>query len=359
MRIALTPTASAPPRQLFIRADPRHADAAEVTQVRHAGRALIADPALTENTALGPLPRVADDDRKPMTAYAGAASAGKFRIAIVVTGLGLSAKATQGRAGRSAAGGDRRPSALRKRCAALAFLGGAFRGHEVVLQVPGTEPFDFPDSDPGPHTAAHRQRHLRQYRTSQLGADPLHRLCRCRKSAGDRSFRFRRAGAGADILVAPEASISADAGSALRSVVLHRRRRPGRAFAQGTTASIPSRQRWKSIAGWRNWKYRPHPWQRRRKPLLCIRSRSNASPWGEKSPIAGLCTGASLSHSESAQVIGAVLWQLFLASLRSFERLATRPRPPKEPRRGGSAPECVARPRLLGQGQLSERASLC
>src|SRR6185503_12316649 len=60
-----------------------------------AGRALIADPALIENTPQGPLPRIADDGRTPMAAYAAPAPTGKFRIAIVVSGLGLSAKATQ------------------------------------------------------------------------------------------------------------------------------------------------------------------------------------------------------------------------------------------------------------------------
>jgi polysaccharide deacetylase 2 family uncharacterized protein YibQ len=96
-----------------------------VTRVQRAGSALIADPALIENTPLGPLPRIADDGRKPMTAYGAPAAAGKLKIAIVMMGLGLSAKATE--------------------TAARA------RGHEVLLEVP-MEPFDFPDSDPGPHT---------------------------------------------------------------------------------------------------------------------------------------------------------------------------------------------------------------
>ncbi len=47
-----------------------------------------------ENSPAGPLPRIADDGRKPMTAYAAPAAGGKFRIAIVVSGLGISAKAT-------------------------------------------------------------------------------------------------------------------------------------------------------------------------------------------------------------------------------------------------------------------------
>jgi uncharacterized protein len=115
-----------------------------------AGRALIADPALIENTSQGPLPRVADDGRTPMAAYAAPALTGKFRIAIVVSGLGLSAKAT-------AAALAGLPPAV-----TLAFAPYASdaqhwvsqarqQGHEALLEMP-MEPFDFPDSDPGPHT---------------------------------------------------------------------------------------------------------------------------------------------------------------------------------------------------------------
>src|SRR5271163_1111164 len=67
-----------------------------VTKPVYAGKALVADPALAENTPQGPLPRVAEDGRKPMTAYAAPApAAGKFKIAIVVNGLGMSAGATK------------------------------------------------------------------------------------------------------------------------------------------------------------------------------------------------------------------------------------------------------------------------
>jgi uncharacterized protein len=115
-----------------------------------AGRALVADPALIENSSDGPLPRIADDGRAPMTAYAAPALTGKFRIAIVVSGLGLSAKATQAALAGLPAG------------VTLAFAPYASdvqhwlsqarqQGHEALLEVP-MEPFDFPDSDPGPHT---------------------------------------------------------------------------------------------------------------------------------------------------------------------------------------------------------------
>jgi len=122
-----------------------------ITKPIYAGANLIADPGLIESTPSGPLPRIADDGRSPMTAYAPPApNVQGPKIAIVVTGLGVSAKATQ-------AAIDKLPAAV-----TLAFLPYADdvqrwvgearkRGHEVLLEVP-MEPYDFPDSDPGPHT---------------------------------------------------------------------------------------------------------------------------------------------------------------------------------------------------------------
>jgi uncharacterized protein len=115
------------------------------------GKSLIADPALIEQTQEGPLPRIADDGRAPMTAYAPAVPADKRpRIAIVIKGLGISAKET------SAAIAALPPEVT------LAFAPydddvqrwvseARKQGHEVLLEVP-MEPYDFPDSDPGPHT---------------------------------------------------------------------------------------------------------------------------------------------------------------------------------------------------------------
>lgn len=123
---------------------------APITKPVYAGRALLADPALIENTAEGPLPRVAADGRTPMTAYAASAPAGKYRIAIVVRGLGISAQATQ-------AALDNLPPAVTLAFAPYAHDVGRWvaqarkRGHEVLLEIP-MEPYDFPDSDPGPHT---------------------------------------------------------------------------------------------------------------------------------------------------------------------------------------------------------------
>lgn len=122
-----------------------------VTHLLYAGKSLLADPTLVENTNQGPLPRIADDGRKPMTAYAAPAPVtAKFKIAIVVNGLGLSALAT-----KSALEGL--PAGVTLGFAPYASDVGTWvsdaraRGHEVLLEVP-MEPLDFPDSDPGPHT---------------------------------------------------------------------------------------------------------------------------------------------------------------------------------------------------------------
>jgi polysaccharide deacetylase 2 family uncharacterized protein YibQ len=125
---------------------------ATITKPVYAGKALLADPALIEQTSEGPLPRIADDGRTPMQAYAPPPPPLKGRkpIAIVVTGLGISAKATE-----TALQGL--PPGVTLAFAPYAgdvqrWVGEARRlGHEVLLEVP-MEPYDFPDSDPGPHT---------------------------------------------------------------------------------------------------------------------------------------------------------------------------------------------------------------
>ena len=116
-----------------------------------AGRTLIADPDLIERTPQGPLPRIANDGTPPMRAYAPPVIVdGKPRIAIVINGLGISAKATSSALATLPAG------------VTLAFapyagdvqrwvLDARRRGHEVLLEVP-MEPYDFPDSDPGRYT---------------------------------------------------------------------------------------------------------------------------------------------------------------------------------------------------------------
>ena len=123
----------------------------KITKPVYAGKALVADPALIESTPTGPLPRIADDGRTPMAAYAPAiADRKRPKIALVIGGLGVSARATQ-------AALDGLPPGV-----TLAFEANTGdvqrwvsearkRGHEVLLEVP-MEPYDFPDSDPGPRT---------------------------------------------------------------------------------------------------------------------------------------------------------------------------------------------------------------
>jgi polysaccharide deacetylase 2 family uncharacterized protein YibQ len=115
------------------------------------GGVAVANPALLEKTPDGYLPRISDAGLAPMQAYAGAQPpAGRPRIAIVITGLGLSASNTQ------AAINNLPPGVTLAFAPYLADVQNWValarqRGHEVLLQVP-MEPYDFPDSDPGEHT---------------------------------------------------------------------------------------------------------------------------------------------------------------------------------------------------------------
>ena len=233
VRIALTP-AEGPPAPPVLHAEPvPETPMPPVTAVQHAGRALIADPALTENSALGPLPRIADDGRKPMTAYAAAAADGKFKIALVMTGLGLSAKATQ-----AAISGL--PQAVT--IGLLPYAADAPRwlsaargaGHEVVLQVP-MEPFDFPDSDPGPHT-------LRTASATSANTERLNwALTRFTGYAGVTNLLGDRFLSDSDALAPILSTLSRrglyfyDTGSTLRSVVPSVAGGLGAPFAQGMT----------------------------------------------------------------------------------------------------------------------------
>lgn len=116
-----------------------------------AGGLAIANPAVLEKTPEGYLPRVAESGLTPMQAYGAPVAAGnRPRIAIVISGLGISAKSTQAAIAGLPAG------------VTLAFAPYANdvqrwvtmarqKGHEVLVQVP-MEPYDFPDSDPGQYT---------------------------------------------------------------------------------------------------------------------------------------------------------------------------------------------------------------
>jgi uncharacterized protein len=115
------------------------------------------DPALIEAGPEGPLPRIAADGRRPSQVYARPAgldpvieSPDQPRIAILVSGLGISASGTleainslPGQISLAFApyGSDLQNWVAKARR----------NGHEVLMQIP-MEPFDYPDNDPGPHT---------------------------------------------------------------------------------------------------------------------------------------------------------------------------------------------------------------
>lgn len=110
------------------------------------------DPALLQVTNLGPLPRIGSDGRLPRRVYAKPFDSAdkRPRVAIVISGLGLSAAATE-----SAIQGL--PGSV-----TLAFAPYSARlnewirlaraaGHEVLINVP-MEPTNYPAYDPGPQT---------------------------------------------------------------------------------------------------------------------------------------------------------------------------------------------------------------
>lgn len=109
-----------------------------------------ADPALLENTNQGPLPRIGDDGRKPVEVYSapGPRDAGKPRIALIVTDMGMMARNTR----RAIA--EMPPEvtfAFSPYAPNLIEWGNEARrnGHEVLLMIP-MEPENYPQNDPGP-----------------------------------------------------------------------------------------------------------------------------------------------------------------------------------------------------------------
>jgi polysaccharide deacetylase 2 family uncharacterized protein YibQ len=110
------------------------------------------DPALVERTALGPLPMVAPDGRRPWQVYARPfeRTDKRPRIAILLAGLGLSGAATEA-AINDLPGGVTlgfNPYAP-KLDEWIGYARAA--GHEAFLSL-AMEPVDYPRVDPGPHT---------------------------------------------------------------------------------------------------------------------------------------------------------------------------------------------------------------
>ncbi|MDO8837774.1 MAG: divergent polysaccharide deacetylase family protein [Parvibaculum sp.] len=113
----------------------------------------VPDPALVENSAQGPLPKIAPDGRRPYQVYARPVPAGTpatRRVAIVVSGMGISESATAHAIETLppevtlsfAPYGPNLQDWISKARAA---------GHEVLLELP-MEPFGYPQNDPGPYT---------------------------------------------------------------------------------------------------------------------------------------------------------------------------------------------------------------
>jgi polysaccharide deacetylase 2 family uncharacterized protein YibQ len=114
---------------------------------------MVAD--LVEESEYGPIPRVSAAGQTPFSAYSrpsvsAAAAAGKPRIAIIVTGLGINLSGTLD---TIAALPDTTTLAFAPYGKSLERTVGAARaeGHEIFLEVP-LEPFDYPENDPGPDT---------------------------------------------------------------------------------------------------------------------------------------------------------------------------------------------------------------
>jgi polysaccharide deacetylase 2 family uncharacterized protein YibQ len=110
------------------------------------------DPALVEKTRLGPLPRVSPDGRKPWQTYARPFDPGdrRPRVAIIVSGLGLSGAATEAAIQRLPGPVTLAFAPYSKGLPQWIALARA-AGHEVLLDLP-MEPVNFPANDPGPHT---------------------------------------------------------------------------------------------------------------------------------------------------------------------------------------------------------------
>jgi polysaccharide deacetylase 2 family uncharacterized protein YibQ len=111
-------------------------------------------PDLAEETKDGPIPKMSPTGETPFAAYSRPSSAvagsGKPMVAIVVTGLGLNEAGTLKAI-------DKLPPDI---SLAFAPYGAALNrtvaaahsaGHELLLEVP-MEPFDYPETDPGPQT---------------------------------------------------------------------------------------------------------------------------------------------------------------------------------------------------------------
>jgi len=155
---AAKPIAAAPPPPESAKraAPPRRAPApatkALVPVTAGGGLRPAPDPALVEQTRLGLLPRVSPDGRKAWQTYARPFDTGdrRPRLAIIISGLGLSGAATEAAIQRLPGAVTLSFAPYAKGLAQWIALARA-AGHEVLLDLP-MEPLNFPANDPGPHT---------------------------------------------------------------------------------------------------------------------------------------------------------------------------------------------------------------
>jgi uncharacterized protein len=113
----------------------------------------VPDPDLIDKIGNGLLPRIGPDGTRPWRAYGrppGTVQPGHGRVALVITGIGLSNSATEATFNRlppevsvAISPYSSQPQSVFERARAS--------GREALLQIP-MEPFDFPSSDPGPQS---------------------------------------------------------------------------------------------------------------------------------------------------------------------------------------------------------------
>ncbi len=109
------------------------------------------NPDLIEQTDAGQLPIIGADGLRPMDQYARPWSGERgARIAIVISGLGLSQTGSQ-KAVQQLPSGVTLAFAARGNSLQRWMQEARRKGHEILLQVP-FEPFDYPANDPGPGT---------------------------------------------------------------------------------------------------------------------------------------------------------------------------------------------------------------
>ena len=145
---AAGPSAPGPPPGL---PPPPESETASITLVQ------VPVAELVEDSQYGPLPKVAQDGRRPIDVYARpsryavkAEPGQPPRIAVLINGMGVSDGVTA--------------EAIKSLPAPISVAYGAYgrnlqdwveraraAGHEVLLQIP-LEPLDYPTNDPGPHT---------------------------------------------------------------------------------------------------------------------------------------------------------------------------------------------------------------